>query len=209
MDTIGFNPYAPPRAAVGDLETVREVVAPSEMVYVGFWRRFFAGWLDIAALLPLLAVTYYFEQQTRMSHLYWFVPGIVISLWFHVYLVERYGGTPGKILLKIRISMADGSRVTLKAAALRYVVPFALSALLSWAIVLSALGMTDDMYFSLSYFERSRKLAELAPTWHGTVLIALQVWLWSGFFTLLCNKKRRAVHDFMAGTVVIRWTPYV
>jgi len=36
------------------------------------------------------------------------------------------------------------------------------------------------------------------------VNILMQVWIWGEFLTMLFNKKRRAVHDFMAGTVVVR-----
>jgi uncharacterized RDD family membrane protein YckC len=204
MDTVSFNPYAPPRAQVDEPETTRELVPPSEMLYAGFWLRFFAGCIDFAVLLPPMAVSLYFEQKSRMFHLYAFLPTLVVWLWFHVYLVERYGGTPGKLLLKIRIAMADGSQVTLKAAALRYGAVFALSGLSSWAIILAALSMTDEMYFSLSYMERNRKLVEMAPSWYFMAIMAMETWLLIGFLTMMFNKKRRAVHDFMAGTVVIR-----
>jgi uncharacterized RDD family membrane protein YckC len=33
---------------------------------------------------------------------------------------------------------------------------------------------------------------------------ALQIWIWGEFITMLFNKRRRAVHDYMAGTVVVR-----
>jgi uncharacterized RDD family membrane protein YckC len=204
MDTVGFNPYAPPRAEVDEPETTRELVPASEMLYVGFWLRFFAGWIDVAALLPLMASTLYFEQKSRMFHLYAFLPTLVVWLWFHVYLVERYGGTPGKLLLKIRIAMADGAHVTLKAAALRYGAVFVLSGLSSWAMILAALSMTDEMYLSLSYMERNRKLVEMAPSWYFMAIAAIETWFLIGFLTMMFNKKRRAVHDFMAGTVVIR-----
>jgi uncharacterized RDD family membrane protein YckC len=47
-------------------------------------------------------------------------------------------------------------------------------------------------------------MVELAPAWHPTVTVLLQIWVWGEFVTMLFNKKRRAVHDFIAGTVVIR-----
>jgi uncharacterized RDD family membrane protein YckC len=34
-----------------------------------------------------------------------------------------------------------------------------------------------------------------------------QAWLWSELVVLLLNAKRRALHDFIAGTVVIRVRP--
>ena len=42
------------------------------------------------------------------------------------------------------------------------------------------------------------------PNWYQSVNIIASIWIWSEFIIMLTNKKRRALHDFMAGTVVIR-----
>ncbi len=66
-----------------------------------------------------------------------------------------------------------------------------------------SLGMTDTEYFSLGWQERTTLFIERAPFWYGYVSIAMNIWIWSEFIVMLTNKKRRAVHDFIAGTVVI------
>jgi uncharacterized RDD family membrane protein YckC len=175
-----------------------------ELVYAGFWRRFGAFWIDFLVLLPLIGIAYYFGEQTRLFQLYWFIPGLLFGLWYHVYLVARYGGTPGKLLLDMRIAMTDGSPATTNAAALRYSVLFVLSILSSLALLLAVLKMTDEEYFSLAYIERAGRMVELAPPWYQTVNLFMQIWIWSEFLTMLFNKKRRAIHDFMAGTVVVK-----
>ena len=117
------GPYAPPKSEVRDILPL----PAGELVYAGFWRRFGAFWIDFAVLLPLMGIAYYFGEKTRLFQLYWFIPGLLFGLWYHVYLVARYGGTPGKLLLDMRIAMTDGSAVTTNAAALRYSVLFVLS----------------------------------------------------------------------------------
>jgi uncharacterized RDD family membrane protein YckC len=69
---------------------------------------------------------------------------------------------------------------------------------------MSTLAMTDDVYFSLGYVARSQRLVETAPSWYAAVNVLMQIWIWGEFVTMLFNKKRRAVHDFIAGTVVVR-----
>ena len=64
--------------------------------------------------------------------------------------------------------------------------------------------MSDEVYFSLSYMDRAKKLVELAPSWYGFTTILINIWVWGEFVTMLFNKKRRAVHDFIAGTVVVK-----
>jgi len=47
------------------------------------------------------------------------------------------------------------------------------------------------------------RLAQLTPAWYKPVLILENIWVWSEFIVMMTNKKRRALHDFLAGTLVI------
>lgn len=174
------------------------------LVYAGFWRRFAAFLLDFLVLLPLAIIDYFFSDYTRLFLVYWLIPGILFGLWFHVYLVSRYGGTPGKLILKMKISMLDGTPVTLKASLLRYSVTFVLAVLTSVALAMAVYNMTDEEYFSLEYIERSISVVQFAPSWYENVNLILIIWVYSEFITMLFNKKKRSFQDFMAGTVVVR-----
>ncbi len=174
------------------------------MQYAGFWQRFGAYWLDVIVFLPIIALSLWGNEQSRLFQLYWLIPGLIIGLWFHVYLVKRYGGTPGKLLLKIKIAKLDGSNVGYKEAMLRYSVLFVISLAMSVVLIPVALEMTDAEYFSMGWQERALYMIERASSWYNIVNIAMNAWIWSEFIVMLTNKKRRALHDFIAGTVVIR-----
>jgi uncharacterized RDD family membrane protein YckC len=64
--------------------------------------------------------------------------------------------------------------------------------------------MSDTQYYSLGLLKRTEMLESIAPSWYQVVKITTQIWVWSEFLTMLFNQKRRAIHDFMAGTVVIK-----
>ncbi len=64
--------------------------------------------------------------------------------------------------------------------------------------------MSDADFAALTSKTRGKHLREAAPIWYQPLEIAGQVWVWSEFVVLLTNKKRRALHDYMAGTAVIR-----
>jgi len=72
------------------------------------------------------------------------------------------------------------------------------------ALVVAVLRMTDEEYFALGYLARTERMVEVAPRWYQAVTILMQVWIWSEFLTMMFNKKRRAIHDFIAGTVVLK-----
>jgi len=174
------------------------------MDYAGFWKRFGAYWLDSLVLLPIVFLSLWGNEQFRLFQLYWLIPGIIFGIWFHVYLVKRYGGTPGKLLLKIKIAKVDGTDVGYREAFLRYSVLLIISTVMSFAMIPAILDMTDALYFSMGWQERALYMNDHAPSWYSYATIAMNIWIWSEFIVMLTNKKRRALHDFMAGTVVVK-----
>ena len=174
------------------------------MEYAGFWRRFGAMWLDLLVLSPLMYIAYLGSDNFRLFHLYYFIPGTLFNIWFAVYLVKRFGGTPGKLLMKIKITKLDFSQVEYKEAILRDIVNIIFSILLSVSSIIVVLNMTDNLYFSMDFLERATYQQENMPSWATIVSLLFNIWVWSEFIVMLTNKRRRALHDFIAGTVVIR-----
>ena len=173
------------------------------MSYAGFWRRFGAFWLDVVVLSPLTGLTLWGFGHYRLFNLYYFFPGIIIGLCYSVYLVRRFGGTPGKLVAGLRIRKTDGSQIGYREAFLRYLPEMLLVTVMSVATIYSTLSMTDAEYLSLSFIGRSERIIALAPPWYKSVNIVLQIWTWSEFIIMMTNRKRRALHDFIAGTIVI------
>ena len=176
----------------------------STLEYAGFWRRFGAYWIDVLVLLPVMALSYFLSGKSHLFYIYSLIPVALISAAFHIYLIYRYGGTPGKLALDTRIAMRDGSRITLRAATVRYSVLCVLSFASSLGVALAALKLPDAQYVLLGFKERALTMRGLAPNWGPIVTILMNVWIWSEFLTMMLNKRRRAVHDYMAGTVVIK-----
>ena len=55
--------------------------------------------------------------------------------------------------------------------------------------------------------ERNQRMLELAPSWYKPIEVLFNIWTWGELIVLLTNRKRRALHDFIAGTVVVHATP--
>lgn len=177
------------------------------MVYASFWHRVGAYCIDMLCWLSVGVVTAWISSEWRLFKVWYYVPSLLVGLWFYVYLVKRYGGTPGKLLLNMKIVRTDGAAVDYQAAFLRYLVIFLLSSASSMAVLLGLLAISEAEYFSLSWVERAQRQAELAPGWYGWVMVAMQIWFWGAVAVMLMNKKRRTLHDFVAGTVVIKSLP--
>ena len=176
-----------------------------ELIYVGFWRRLAAYAIDFAILVPYALLARQLIYTSRSAYLVNVIIGTLLALVFEVYLVKRFGGSPGKIIMRIRIAKLDGSPVGYKEASLRYSVLFVISVLSSVALLSSLFGMSEAEYAAFSSAQAHVKALEAgAPAWYQPFQIAGAVWVYSEFLVLLTNKRRRALHDFMAGTVVIQ-----
>ena len=124
-------------------------------------------------------------------------------------MVRRFGGTPGKLAVGIRIRKLDGSPVGYREAFLRYFPDALLGCLMSIALLVPLFHMTDAEYQSLDFVARSRRTIELAPSWYTPLHWVQTAWFWGELLVLLTNEKRRALHDFIAGTVVVYAPPKV
>lgn len=173
------------------------------MKYAGFWRRLAAGLLDLVILIPYIILTAWMYGRSPQAPAFLVLPAILFGLWFHVYLVRRYGATPGKLLMGLRIVRLDGESVGYKEAILRYLPVFVTSSLVAIALALGSWQLSHVEYMQLTWQQRSFRMQQLAPSWYRPLFIFEQIWFWSEFLVMLTNKKRRAIHDFIAGTVVI------
>jgi uncharacterized RDD family membrane protein YckC len=126
-------------------QKVREGLATDEAAqYCGFWIRFCARLLDGLFLLvvrgPLMVINATLvrmhpipapgnmgglENTAQLGTFLTFeavylLLGLILSLAYEVFFVGRFGGTPGKLLLNLRIVRSDFSRVTYGRAAIRF-----------------------------------------------------------------------------------------
>jgi len=175
-----------------------------DRIYVGFWLRFGAFWLDIIIMLPWIFLVNYINNLGRLYILYTLIPSYAFSLFYGIYTVKKWGGTPGKLIVNVKIVRKDGAKANWKEAILRYAVQFLIGIPMTVASIIVIFSMTDAQYESMSFFARSAFIGANMPIWNKPVIWANQIWIWSEFVVLLFNKRKRALHDFIAGTVVIK-----
>ncbi len=136
-----------PRCKTSFFQKVREGLAKEEAVqYCGFWIRFCARLLDglflFAVTLPLSVINqviifrFYpltgprasierFENMAQLGTFLtiqaaFFLVSLILAFAYEVFFVGRFSGTPGKLLLRLRIVRSDFSPLTYSRAALRF-----------------------------------------------------------------------------------------
>ena len=174
--------------------------------YAGFWRRTGAHIFDMLILAPYGFVGYHLQKIHYSVFLLYFIFGIAFHFFWSIYLLKRFGGTPGKLICGVIVIRKDGHHIDWREAFLRNIVDFPYAIYSS----LFSLWMTHtigyDVYQNLSFMEFAEQMMEKAPTFHNLINVAFQLWFWGELIVLLFNKRKRAIHDFIAGTVVIQKT---
>ena len=179
----------------------RDRSSPVSDKYSTFAPRFWTGFVDSCVLWPigfLSAIILSFHVPRYLAAL------VVIaeSITWLVYTAQMhalYGQTVGKMVTKVRVvDFRTEERVSLWQAWLRESIPVVLGlGLLGYQVVTI---MTSEV--EPNAIASGKAFANNNTFWLLTALPGF--WFLAEVLTMLTNDKRRALHDFIAGTVVIR-----
>ena len=163
-----------------------------EHKYQTFWRRFFAGFIDGLIFLPVAVLPELIFDMSSSRH--FIISEIVYFAFWAGYLAIGhgiYGYTIGKKLCKVKL--LDKNEKDLIG------VPRALLRESIW--ILFTVGLL--IYLALQTWEKGYFTEEEITQYQNFQLISA-AWVIIELVTMLSNNKRRAVHDFIAGSVVVK-----
>lgn len=160
--------------------------------YQTFWPRFWAAVIDTLVFLPLFYVSEAWGPyeaggivETAVS-----IAVVALDYAYAVILHGRYGKTLGKMVTGVSVrTYRTEATITYAQAFLRD----------SPAIVLTVLSIAFVAVTILT--GSSQYVAKGMAEFFGWCNMA---WFMLELVTMLANDQRRAVHDFIAGTVVVR-----
>lgn len=172
---------------------------PVEKRYDTFWPRFGAGFLDGFVLVPVSLLEVFCKDHADSLPAATVACVVVLhSLIFYAYSILmhwRFGQTVGKMLMGVRVISVREKRLTLWQAFARDAVPFVLSMALLLGFYVPAILRGMDINKPKDPVVVSAVLAL------GCISLG---WLIAELVTMLTNARRRAVHDLIAGSVVVR-----
>jgi uncharacterized RDD family membrane protein YckC len=165
-----------------------------DLKYRTFWPRFFSPSIDGLILWPIIGGSQLIMSSFNLPSL------LVIPLTFltytvhHVYTIYfhgKCGQTYGKMACKIKVVTAsDETNISIKSAIIRDSIPIVMT-ICFFVTHIDIISATDEEV--VEFFQTNSWLSYIPSAWFLAEVI-----------TMLTNEKRRALHDFIAGTVVIR-----
>jgi uncharacterized RDD family membrane protein YckC len=170
-------------------------------IYAGFWPRFASLFIDgiiIKAAFWLVSLLNNYSYVPLLLE-------VVFTVFYYVYLVQHYGGTPGKRIMNIKIIKLNGEDVSWKEALMRESVNLLVLIIFNAAMIYIISQANQGVF---DYYEVIAILEGVSDHWLAYTMIILQtltvLWVLSELVTLLLNKRKQALHDFLAGTVVVK-----
>jgi len=174
-----------------------------QKVHVGFWKRFGALLVDVLVSTPFIIIFYFVAGLSLATAM---ISAVILNLSSSIYTIYfhyKFGATLGKMAAKIKVVRPNGNKIGFKQAFLRSS-PDLIFALSLTAVEVLALPNADfEVYSNAGWMERSDYLWLFISAWYGLIGFVPILWYWGEFIVLLCNKRKRALHDFIANTVVI------
>ncbi|KAA1183508.1 RDD family protein [Paenibacillus sp. B2(2019)] len=161
--------------------------------FIGFWKRVLATILDLLVILIPAVIVYMLFNSLAVS-LHSEIPIIleyIFFIVFDIFMIVRFGGSPGKLILKMKIINDQGKYPTLKEALVRNIFRI-ISTIFSMIVGVSLYDLTAI----------STNLALWAPLANDLSKILAPIMLVDYLFVAFTPRKR-ALHDIMAGTYVV------
>jgi uncharacterized RDD family membrane protein YckC len=168
-------------------------IAILQRKYETFWLRLGAVYVDAIILVPLLIVSWLLLAHSTLTgiRVAWFIVAQCAALVYQIVMHGLYGQTLGKMSCHVIVRDISERPLSMKQAVLRNIFGIALFPLGLWVYLPQVIHGA-----SIAGFHRTP--AGRVLSWLGVGWTVIEV------VTLLANEKRRAVHDYIAGSVVIR-----
>ena len=162
--------------------------------YRTFWRRFWAGTVDWLLFLPVVAIDeLVWRSATGLIAGVWLIVSQFAFVAYSIVLHGLFGRTLGKMLLRVKVIDVSEQRPIAFWQALLRDSPVVVFTAAFTLLLLPAVLRGDHPYE--------------APDWGtaGCVIAAANgLWFFLEFSTMLFSQRRRAAHDLLAKTVVVR-----
>jgi uncharacterized RDD family membrane protein YckC len=168
--------------------------------YRTFWPRFWAGWIDSAIFAPLTWIVdpwIWKNVSAPPALVLWFTFSSAAFIGYSITCHGLWGQTLGKRVMRVRVVDASEAKLSLRQAVLRDSL-YGVLLIASLVVDLPTVATGKNPYDDAKIAREGLSLISLV------VLYASFGWTVAEFLTMLFSAKRRAIHDYIANSVVVR-----
>ena len=126
-----------------------------------------------------------------------------ITFLYFVYLPVKYGATPGKLILGLRILKLDGTSIGYRESFLKYLPMFIYSGLSALLVVYEVYRANPDEYLNLNWFEQQKYLQSFTQPINSVLVFLIMAYSFINLLVFLLKDGNRSISDYLANVVVV------
>ena len=164
--------------------------------YQTLGKRLLALIVDTVVLIPLIGMYVWLAsaELSPSAHAAFIVGGSILNLSYNIVFHWKFGQTLGKMVAKVKVvDVVNEVPISFKQAFLRDIV----------YVVLEGL---EFIFLGAVLFGGVQSLLEPLAVIDTYSMFAMYAWLAADILVCIKSEKNRALHDFIAGTVVVDLT---
>lgn len=162
------------------------ITQENDFIYFGFWKRVLMRIIDIGIIFIPFGLLYRFavHESVQLNSIVPYILMWIVTSAYYVLTLSIFGGTPGKLILKAKVVDHSGNKLSIHKSLLRSVFYILYAVIMIFA-------------FSSSNFKPINAPFDVIADLIGVVTIASDL-------VVLFNRRKKALHDYIAGSVVIK-----
>lgn len=164
--------------------------------YHTFWRRFWAVAVDMLVMLPVLSLGEHLGHPDRGFQVMAaaIIASCLVPVLYRTLMHVRYGQTLGKMATGVKVyDNSEDSLPSLAKSFARDLPDYIVASLTAWHVI--SLASTGN------YHPEAEDTTALGKG----LAIGYVIWLFFDSMVLASNFRRRALHDWLASTVVMKY----
>lgn len=166
--------------------------------------RAWAAILDsIIISVPMLIIQNWLISETYVGYIVFSIGFAFAVQIVWIYMLVKFGATPGKLAAGIVVVKNNIEAITFRDALIRSSVDLSFVIILLTGQIIAYASISIEEMQSASFAQRGLIVMNNTPLVVIIVMALQQYWTWSEVAVVMFNRRRKAIHDYMAKTVVV------
>ncbi|WCL50649.1 RDD family protein [Leptospira sp. GIMC2001] len=178
----------------------KKVTEDDYKIYGSLYRRFSAFLIDCIIYSGLFILIYYFLTNYYILLIALTMP---ITPFVTLFFLIKFEATPGKMLLGLKVLNDNFQKLSLKQAILRTIIDILFGIILTIGYLHAMYELNMNIFDVLNfdnYFDELKRNFSAVYKFFDSLNY---FWLLSEFIVMNFNLKKKAIHDYLANSVVV------
>lgn len=174
-----------------------------DIQFADFWTRLGAQFIDFLIFSSLVFFGLFISRHNLNYYLISNIFFLFFINWYQIFLLKKYGATPGKKILNITVTNIDNSKLLWKDVILRNLFNIISNSIFYILIIFSILKADSLKFENLGLLKKMNYINDINSIPHTIMQYSTYLWVLINIVCVIINKKNRAIHDLIAGTIVV------